>query len=282
MTFFEALHAHELPLIQALQTIRTPWLDAFMFCLQFFDSIAFYVLLIPVIWYGYNQRCGKLFLALSALTLALNVDLKDLFSQPRPCVLLPELCLGHATSYGFPSGAAQGWTILVGFLCLTIRKTWFTVASLLALVLVCFSRVYLGVHFPSDIVGGLIFGLGVLTLFWYLSPPIEHFLLTSSKLTQLLISLLAVFILAGFSIQTLVYSNPFLILWVGGTIGLIWGKPLPPPTSFMQRLSRVALAIAGIIIIHLITDHTPLYSPATFLLSGLWISFGVPAVLSRT
>ncbi|GAA0234705.1 phosphatase PAP2 family protein [Metaclostridioides mangenotii] len=88
---------------------------------------------------------------------------KLIFRRERPMFkLIPE------TGFSFPSGHASSSTVLYGALIvlalLFIKKTWkkyltVSLAAVLVMMIIC-SRVYLGVHYPSDVIGGLLLGSG--------------------------------------------------------------------------------------------------------------------------
>jgi undecaprenyl-diphosphatase len=94
----------------------------------------------------------------------LNVALKNTFQRPRPRWDDP---LVQIATYRFPSGHAVASTVFYGMLCAIVfahtrSRRWRALAVALAaamIVLVCFSRVYLGAHYPSDVVAGAAEGL---------------------------------------------------------------------------------------------------------------------------
>ncbi len=104
------------------------------------------------------------FFLLSALgCLLLNVLLKGVFHRARPSAELPYL-MTRPTSFSFPSGHTMGNAGVIGSLAVVIRvlrpprRVWIASSVLAALWVlgVALSRVYLGAHYPSDVLGGLL------------------------------------------------------------------------------------------------------------------------------
>ncbi|WP_150291764.1 phosphatase PAP2 family protein [Sphingobium estronivorans] len=91
----------------------------------------------------------------------LNLALKQGFAAPRPD-LLPHLDM--VDSYSFPSGHAAGNMVFFGALAMLAGRRSTYVAAGLAIALIGISRVWLGVHWPSDVLAGWIEGLGWLVL----------------------------------------------------------------------------------------------------------------------
>ena len=91
----------------------------------------------------------------------LNLGLKQVFAAPRPD-LLPHLDIVH--SYSFPSGHAAGNMMLFGALAMLIGGRVACLAGGAMILLIGVSRIWLGVHWPSDVLAGWIEGLGWLIL----------------------------------------------------------------------------------------------------------------------
>lgn len=126
----------------------------------------FYLLLTPIVVVLWRRGRGRLALFLAATTLLgglLDTVVKIAVNRPRP--VLPD-AVATAQGRSFPSGHAMTSTIAYGALLLVflpiIPRRWraAAVAATLALVAsICFSRLALGVHFLSDVLGGFVLGL---------------------------------------------------------------------------------------------------------------------------
>jgi len=96
--------------------------------------------------------------------LVLNLVLKLGFNRPRPAIFVPEV---RAVSSSFPSGHAMSAAIVYGtvaYLAARLhRRAWaralVMLVAMIVILLICISRLYLGVHYPSDVVAGVVIGL---------------------------------------------------------------------------------------------------------------------------
>jgi membrane-associated phospholipid phosphatase len=280
---FEAMHHFEIQLMHHLQWIRSPWLDGVMLYLNLFDTMIFYYFLIVCAWYAYDRKTGIHLLFLYVLGCWVNQNMKDLFGQPRPFQMDPTLGLLSVSYFGFPSGAAQVMLALFGFLALRVQRAWFWASSIFFVLLIGFSRVYLGIHFPSDIVGGWI--IGALLLFAYVRcvPSLERFLATQSRMNALLLCVASAIFLAIFSMQH--DARGPIIGGFGASIGLLFVSPLPAPRCLYERIGRVALAFGGFFVLPLLLVPMmqkilplPGIRAIVSFAWGLWVSGGVPYV----
>jgi len=156
-----------------VQQIDTPLLDSFFRAVTSLGDELFYLLLFPfLLWcvdFYLGIRVGIIFL----LSVYLNTGLKEIFQQPRPFEILPEIQKVHASGYGFPSGHAQSSLVVWGSIAYWKKQIWIRNLSVLLILLIGFSRIYLGVHFPTDILGGWLIGGLILFLSYFISLKIN-------------------------------------------------------------------------------------------------------------
>lgn len=98
-----------------------------------------------------------------------NLTLKDLFARPRPYIVCPELTtlIEKVSGFSFPSGhtsvSFSGALVLYRMMP---RKTGIPAVVLASMI--GFSRLYVGVHYPTDILGGIVVGIIASTVSYYL------------------------------------------------------------------------------------------------------------------
>ena len=95
---------------------------------------------------------------------------KELFQRARPCHILEGIRVvdGCGGPFGFVSSHASNSFAIAFFISLLLRKYWWFVNLFSWAVLIGFSRIYLGVHYPFDILGGMLWGLFVSLLTFYI------------------------------------------------------------------------------------------------------------------
>ena len=126
-----------------------------------------WVLIVAFIFYRKQWKLES-YLMLGNLTLAgiLIVTFKNIYQRPRPEIVH----LVEEKGFSFPSGHSLVVTLMVGSLIVILSQrikntTWRKVVQIglgIYLVSVLVSRIYLGVHYPSDVIASLCVGLGVL------------------------------------------------------------------------------------------------------------------------
>lgn len=106
------------------------------------------------------------FAAASILSAGLVQLLKNVFARPRPEDMLVTADIGS-----FPSGHVANAATMAVVLGFILQRTWVWIAGMVYAILMMLSRTYLGVHWVSDTIGGLVLGAGVAVILW---APLAH------------------------------------------------------------------------------------------------------------
>lgn len=155
--WIQALNDASVPFLVWLQSFRNPVFDAFMLLMSYLGSEYFYILLFPVLYWAISKRLGLLAGTGLAVSLYIGEYIKWAFQLPRPGP--PVQRLWEESSPGFVSTHAAPVIGVWGTLAVAVHRTWFTLLALFLIFFISLSRLYLGVHFPADVIGGWLVGL---------------------------------------------------------------------------------------------------------------------------
>jgi len=146
----------------------------------------FFMLLMPLIYWCIDRQAGARLFILLLFSAYLNEVAKLLADQPRPFHYDSRIMkIVDADSGGFPSGHTQSAVVVWGYLaCRFQKKSLWLLAGFLVLA-VPLSRIYLGAHFPTDLLGGYAIGALVLFLFLRLDFPVASWFARRSFFYQL-------------------------------------------------------------------------------------------------
>jgi membrane-associated phospholipid phosphatase len=150
------------------------WLTAPMRAVTFLGAEPFYLVAISLIYWCIHKELGADLIVLLVVSGFVNGSIKSLIKRARPFWAAPELQLSSASSFSTPSGHAQSSAALFGYLAWFIagerRRLPWVVGLILLAALIALSRVYLGVHYPGDILWGAAIGLAIAAGYVVLKP----------------------------------------------------------------------------------------------------------------
>jgi undecaprenyl-diphosphatase len=131
---------------------------------------------------GWTGKKTAVVIAISMLVLIpLGVLAKDIVARPRPVIPKSDFLIAADKEYAFPSGHALIVSAgAAGALLLfrdTPRKLVISIILSIEAALVCISRVYVGGHYPLDVVGGILLGVGVSLIFVGIEKRIESLMI---------------------------------------------------------------------------------------------------------
>lgn len=152
-----------------------PGLGPVMLALSILGMPEFYLVVLPLVLWCYDRTLGFRLLLLVPVSVAVNGALKIFFHAPRPYWVSPAVkALASETTFGVPSAAAQVSLTFLGYIAAHARKRWAWALAVVLVLLVAIARMYLGVHFLEDIIGGWIVGLIILVLFLVFEDPVAR------------------------------------------------------------------------------------------------------------
>jgi membrane-associated phospholipid phosphatase len=271
----------------------SPTLDGVFRGFTFLGEEDFFMLLMPLLYWCVDRANGVRLAVLFLLSNWVNSAVKVLGNQPRPFeydVRVQKLA-DVQEGRGFPSGHTQSTLVVWGFLAQTFRKRWLWIVMGILLVFVPLSRVYLGLHFPTDLVGGYL--LGGLLLWGYVQfgPALERWLSRLSLVFQialvLVISVLLLLVVPGMDSAGVSAAG----LLLGAGLGLIIERRkvrFESAGSWTHRALRLVLGMAGLLVIRYglkaaFGDLQPemIFRFIRYAAMGIWFAYLAPWLFVR-
>lgn len=148
--------------LYALQEIHNPILDKLMvFVSALGNSGIFWIVagVILLITKRYRRGGAQMLVAMAVTFIIGNLILKNLVARERPCWIHPEipLLMASPSDYSFPSGhSMNGFAGSISLLCIDRR---IGIPAVILAAVIAFSRLYLFMHFPTDVFAGIVIGL---------------------------------------------------------------------------------------------------------------------------
>ena len=165
-------------------------INQLMIYLTLYGRELFWVLVIILLFIFGGSAGKKTAIILSIVILVLipiGIIAKEVIERPRPAIPSADFLIQPDTEFSFPSGHAvivsAGAAIVLVLFSDSTRKL--AISSLLSIEagLVCFSRVYVGGHYPLDVIGGIFLGVGISFLFLWKEKKLENmFSMLSNRL----------------------------------------------------------------------------------------------------
>ena len=278
-----------LDLIRSVQGIASPGLTTFIRAFTQLGSEYFYILFLPIIMWCIDEKFGVRFGLVFLFSAFTNNAIKGFAALDRPYTVDPSVKLAHESSYSFPSGHAQS---SLTFWALSAQKIKNPVLCCFCFDDTCnrIYQIYLGVHYPSDVIGGWVFAAFIILLWVLFGKHIEAFLSKSRRSVKVIILVFAAAVMYVLSIHDTSMPGAFF----GAALGFIYIADIAPINAgegtLLQKLGRFIIGIALLAVIFfgckLIfpKDGHAFYQFARFFryaLVGIWASLGAPWLFLR-
>ncbi len=145
------------------ESIRNPFLDAIMTAFTYLGSEIAFIVFALIVYWCVDKKRGFFVLSVGYIGVIINQLLKIIFMVPRPWVIdkdftIVESARADAEGYSFPSGHTQNAVGTYGSIARFLKKRWSTIVSIVLIIAIAVSRMYLGVHTPLDVGVSILIG----------------------------------------------------------------------------------------------------------------------------
>jgi membrane-associated phospholipid phosphatase len=277
-------------LIEILQNLFAPQFNSIFAAITLLGDDAVLVGLGAVVYWCLDKRRGRLVTYVLLFGAYLNFFCKILVHWPRPPVEL-RIIEKNETSYGFPSGHVQDSTTFWAWVSLDFRKWILAALGTVIVIAVGISRIYLGTHYPAQVIGGWVFGLVVAGVGMI---ALRHLATRNKESTAMIKALFVVAMLVPLAVAASLgatgEANPGRIggylfgFWLGALAEARYVQ-FTTEVSGAQKILRIAIgcAVTGFLVLALqrILPETSLIpSFSNSVIQGLTVALIIPALFS--
>jgi membrane-associated phospholipid phosphatase len=265
----------------------SPSLDLFFKCLTFLGDEEFFLIFLPFFYWCADRRTGARLLVVFLISAYLNSAAKVLAGQPRPFQMDERVrAITSEMGGGLPSGHTQSAVVLWGYLAYCFRHKLLWVVAGFVIIAVPLSRIYLGVHFPTDILGGYVLGGIVLVGFLWLAPRVESRLISAGFGRQIGMAIIfpGFLVLLGFLVGPNCLTAGSTLLgfcsgmaierrWINFKTGGIWWKQA---VRYLAGLFILVCLWLGLKLGFNGLEPESVFRVIRYTLVGIWCSLGAP------
>ena len=290
-----------LDFIRAVQSAASPPLTLVMRIITFFGGEPVYIALLPILYWCVDEKKGLRLGVVILISTWINISLKFLFDQPRPFFEAYDptldICKIEEKMGGLPSGHAQNTLVLLIIIASWLKKKWAYICAIILCLLIGFSRIYLGVHFPTDVFAGWILGGIILCGYFLLAGRIETLLDKGGFRAKVIASALVSFIMILYLPGKEILMPAGVLLGLGAGyclnrryVGFSSGQTgRTGIEKYLVLPVRFFLGITGLLLIYIALGkifpkdggNQNLFGFLRYALAGLWVSVAAPWVFVK-
>ena len=235
----------ELEILKWLEGLRTSFLNVLFESITLLGEETLIILLVVALWFAVDKKLAQQVFFVTATSLSVNGIIKNFAQVPRPFTKgISCVRVDTATGYSFPSGHTQGFATWSSFFAIKVKKIWLSVLVGVLITLVAVSRLYLGAHYPSDVIVAVVLGVSL--------SAFDNYLFVKVKDTKKLY--LGTFLIMTPFIAYFLYVADPLFADLFKTFGMIGGmvvvsfldektEPLSYEVAWWKKVIRIVLGV---------------------------------------
>ena len=271
-------------IILFIQQFSSPFLDGFFQMVTMLGEEYFYIVLLALVFWCVDKRYGYKLSFAFLFSGMLNGMAKSIVRAPRPIGVegIRSLRVETATGTSFPSGHTQNITTFMVSLMRRLRRRWVYAVGCVLILLVGISRLYLGVHWPADVLGGVVLGTTSVFLADFLFERAARGKKTWLPLLLLIPALAAAYGWRDFAdlVKAAGTFSGFLIGYAVESRFIRFSEKATFWKQAAKAVLGVAVALAFKEGLKLLFPQAPAFDFLRYLLMGLWITVGAPLAFS--
>ena len=164
----------ELEFLKWLEGLRTGFLNTVFEGITMLGEETLIILLVVALWFAIDKKLAQQVFFVTVTSLSVNGIIKNFAQVPRPFTKgISCVRVDTATGYAFPSGHTQGFATWSSYFAAKFKKAWLSILAAILIAAVGFSRLYLGAHYPSDVIVGVALGAAIAVLGNYLFAKVK-------------------------------------------------------------------------------------------------------------
>lgn len=250
----------EYEILRFLQNIRTDFLNKIFEGITMFGEEMPLVLIIVILYFAFDKYFAQKLCFITATSLSINSIIKNFVRLPRPFMSGKVTCIRPetATGYSFPSAHTHNLATWSTVLAIKSKKIWVAIITAILIALVAFSRIFLGAHFPSDVIVGAILGVVCAIIGSIVYDKIEN---KKSLYTA------TILILTPFAILFLINPDPlfedyykFYGMIIGLFLAILFEEKYAPIHYNVAWWKKVLRIVIGIVVAYLIKKGLGMYN----------------------
>ena len=275
-------------ILQGMQKFADPLLDSLMQGITFVGNPLFWIFFAALVYWHGKENESFYIMNLVLFSAAVAGTLKIFVGRMRPSgEMFRVIGADYFSNFSFPSGHAVQIAAAFAYMWRFVRRNTAIIFGILVLAVV-FSRIYLGVHYFTDVLAGMIIGFGIGEVNYYFRKKLKHskFRLTKVEDELLFFAVIGIAFVAILFFRTATFLGVLIGFYAGffllKEMGLGAGKQSVRETFRKTILGIAGMgAMAGVLYGFPSVFENSILEFALFTLAGFWISFLCPFLYQK-